>query len=434
MINRLKSYFLTIAISLTSTTVTAQDLEAIYQQVLQADPRLLIESLNVGVVVAREKHAFGALLPQVSITSSWTENKQEPEGLSRQSFPGERYTFSVNQPLIDMEKYYSWEQQKDVVRQYEFNEKHSHSLVKQDTIERYFRLLNAQDYLAIIREERAATEKKVQQIKMLYEMQRVKVTEFYEVRARLDMMESKEIDAIQAVDLAKGGLRELTNRPVEYISPLIQTVGFIQPVKDIDEWLKTSIEQNYTLMALRRAIDAAKLNIEKKKAGHYPVLALQLSKQKSDIGYESSSSLPTTTEVAGINLTIPLYTGGRTSALTEEAYKQLGLVQAEYDSEKRLITKELRDSFSGVNAVVRRIEAADKARESAGKSYQAMNRSFELGIATVSEVLDVQKQYSEVKQAYLTAKYEYILLKAKLLHVSGRLNNEAFYNICKWLL
>ena len=83
MINRIKSYFLTIAISLTSTTVTAQDLEAIYQQVLQADPRLLIESLNVGVVVAREKQAFGALLPQVSITSSWTENKQEPKGLSR---------------------------------------------------------------------------------------------------------------------------------------------------------------------------------------------------------------------------------------------------------------------------------------------------------------------------------------------------------------
>ncbi len=47
--------------------------------------------------------------------------------------------------------------------------------------------------------------------------------------------------------------------------------------------------------------------------------------------------------------------------------------------------------FLGVNALISRIEAANQAVKSAGKSYQAMKRSFELGIATVSEVLDEQK-------------------------------------------
>ena len=62
-----------------------------------------------------------------------------------------------------------------------------------------------------------------------------------------------------------------------------------------------------------------------------------------------------------------------------------------------------------------------------------MNRSFELGIATVSQVLDAQKDFSEAKRAHQIAKYRYINSKAELLQISGKLNDDAIYEISKWL-
>lgn len=435
MLSTLKPYLFSLTLLIT-TTVSAQNLEDIYQQVLQSDPRLLIDSLGVEVGIAREQQAYGALLPQVSISSNLTENEREVKGFSADRFSGERHSLSVRQTLLDMPKYYNWKRSKDESSKFEFQQKETQSLVRLDTIERYFQLLSATDELALIREERASTEKKVEQTQALYLKQRVKVTDLYEVEARLDRLLSEEIDAMQVTDLAKEGLNELTNSPIpiENISPLIETTSYIQRVENRDEWAAGSLIANASLMALQKSIDAAKRNVKQQSAGHYPILELQLSQQKSTIGFENSAAPSATTGVISLNLTMPLYSGGQTTARTREASQQLALARATYDQEQRKITKDLGDMFLSVNAMVRRIEAADKAIKSAKKSYQAMNKSFELGIATVSEVLDTQQSYSQAKRKHQQAKYDYIIHKARLLHVSGKLDDNNFYKISQWIM
>ena len=419
---------------LLATSVSAQNLEDVYQQVLQSDPRLLIGTLGSGVYAAREDIAFAALLPSVSLSGNWTENKRLSEGSSKDSYSGERYTPSISQPVINMARYYDWKKSKDTSAVGEYQRQSEQSYVRLDTIYRYFTVLSAMDEMALVLEERISTEKKLEHATALYEMQRIKVTEIYTVRARLDMLMAEEIDAMQVLNTAKESLSELTNSPINDISPLIESAEYIQQVVNIDEWGSDSITINSKLLALQKSIDAAQNNVSQRSAEHYPVLALQLNKQKSNIGFESSLSPSTTTEVALLNLTIPIYSGGRIKAGTYEASQQLAIAQAEYDKEKRKVIKDTRDMFLGVNAMVRRVEAADKARKSAGKSYQAMNRSYELSIATVSEVLDSQRDYSEAKRNYQRAKYDYVLKKTELFHLSGKLNDGVFYKISKWLM
>ena len=433
MLNRLKYSFFSITILMTSA-VSAQNIEDIYQQVLQSAPRLLIESLGVEIGVAREQQAFGALLPNISINTSWTENERLPEGFSKDSYSGERYSLTVSQPLIDMPKYYEWKRSKDISGEFEFGQKETASLVKLDMIERYFHLLDTTDNLALSRENRTATEKKVEQVRALYKMQRVKVTDLFELEARLDMLVSAEIDAMQERDLARGGLSELTNSPIEYISPLKKAVDFIERVEDIDEWTALSVTKNYRLRRLQKTIDAAQRRVDVTSAGHYPTLGLQLSKQKTNIGYESTSSQASITEVATLRLSMPIFNGGITSARTYEATHQLEIAQLQYEYEKRKIIKELKDMFLGVNGMTSRIEAANQAVKSAGKSNQAMKRSFELGIATVSEVLDEQLLFSEAKRQHQSALHDYIIAKARLFQLSGKLDEKFLYKINKWLM
>ena len=434
MLNSLKHYLFSITMLMTSA-VSAQNIEDIYQQVLQSAPQFMIEELNVKVGVAREQQAFGALLPQVSIRSNWTENKRFEEGfIPRESYSGARYSLSINQPLLDMPKYYEWKQSKDISGQSEFNQKENNSLTRLDIIDRYFNLLDATDGLALSRENRAAAEKKVEQIRAHYKMQRVKVTDLLEVEARLDMLVSLEIDAMQTVDVRRGELSELTSSPVENIAPLKTTIDFIERVEDIDEWTALSVTKNYYLRALQKGIDAAQKNVDKMSSGHYPTLALQLNKQKTNIGFDSSTSQPTLTEVATLNLTIPIYSGGIMSAQTYEARHQLEIAQLRYEQEKRKIITESKGKFLAVNAMISRIEAANQAVNSAGKSNQAMKRSFELGIVTVSEVLDEQYLFSEAKRRHQQALYSYITAKARLFHLSGKLDSGFLYKINQWLM
>ena len=433
MLNSLKHYFFSITM-LMASTVSAQNIEDIYQQVLQSAPQLLIESLSVEIGVAREQQAFGALLPQVSISTNWTENERLPDGLSKESYSGERYSLSVSQPLIDMPKYYEWKRSEDISGQFEFNQKENASLIRLDMIERYFNLLDTIDVLALSRENRTAAEKRVEHVRALYKMQRVKVTDLFELEARLDMLVSLEIDALQSRDVARAGLSELTNSPIEYISPLKKSVDFIERVDDIDEWTTLSVTKNYKLMGIKKAIDAAQRNLDVKSSGHYPTLGLQLSKQKTNIGFESTSSRASLTEVATINLSIPIYSGGVTSARTYEASHQLEIIQLQYEQEKRTVIKELKQLFLSVNGLISRIEAANQAVKSAGKSNQAMKRSFELGIATVSEVLDEQYLFSEAKRQHQQALHDYITVKARLFHLTGKLDENFLYKINKWLM
>ncbi len=417
-----------------STAISAQDLVAIYKQVLQSDPRLLMGSLNVEVTSAREKQAFGALLPQVALTSNWTENKQLRDNSSKDSYSGERHTLSVRQPLLDMPKYYAWKSSEEVYEQNQLSQLQSQSIIRLDTIERYFNLLDAEGLLALVREEKIFSEKKVEHIRALYKMQRVKITDLYDAEARLDLIMSNEIEAVQIRDLAKEALSELTNQSVDDISPLSTTDEFIQRLENINEWSAQAIPANHSLMALRKAIEAAESQVDSASAGHLPLLELQLTKQKSNIGVEFAVSPSVITEVASLNFTVPLFTGGRTTARVYEASQNLELSRAKYELKKREVIKDSRDTFLVVNAVARKIEAANKVVESAKKSYQATNRSFELGIATVTEVLDAQKAFSDAKRSYQLAKYSYITSKAKLLQISGKLNDDFIYEISKWLL
>ena len=432
---------------LTSTTTWSQNLEDIYQQVLQSDPRLMMESLSVEVFAARQQQAFGALLPQVTISSNWTENKRRTQGATsirgsirhkghteQESYAGERHTLSVVQPLINMPSYYAWKVSEHRYEQSLLQQKDLNSEVRLDTIERYFELLSTIDNLALIREEKESAEKTKEHISALYQRQRVKVTELYEVEAQLDLVISKEIDAMHSRDRAKEALRELTNKPVKNISRLSENNEFIQQVENINEWSAESIPANYGLMALQKKIESAQKQIDAQSAGHFPSLAIQLNKQKSDIGYDSSASSSSITEVASLTFQVPLFSGGQTSARVYEATSVLGAERANYELQKRRVYKETRDMFLFVNAAARRIEANNKAIKSAKKSYQAMNRSFELGIATVAQLLVVQEAYSKAKRDYMRAKYSYIVGKAKLFKLSGKLNDAALYEISKWLL
>lgn len=414
-------------------TVNAQDLLETYQQVLESDPRLLIDSLGVEVGIAREKQSFAQLLPQASFSSAATSNTRRAEGFSIDHYSGQRYLFSVRQPLFDMQKYNAWQRSKSVQKQFEYQYEDTRSTVRLDTVERYFGLLKAIGDLGLIDEEKAAVVEKKNQVSALYEKQLVKVTELYEIVARLDMLESEQLEAQRLVELAKANLSELTGKPVQELSQLFSQPTVDDEVGHIDAHVAQLGERSASLKALVKSVEAARKNLKQQKAGHYPIVDLQFSKQETNIGFENSASATTDTEVVSVNLSIPIFSGGATSAKIYEAAQQLEMAKASYDQEYRRIKKELNDEYLNVRSIKRKVAATVKSVESAEKSYQSIEKSFKYGIATISEVLDAQQLYLQVKQNFQQAEYDYVISKARFLYKAGLLTDSSLAKLNKQL-
>ncbi|AFJ03425.1 type I secretion outer membrane protein, TolC family [Methylophaga frappieri] len=412
----------------------AQDLVAIYQQVELSDPRLLIGHQNYQIGEARQRQALGELLPQANFSSSLTSTEREVDDLdSFEQFGGERYAISVRQPLFNMERFRSWQRAKSVTEQFGYKRDDTVAKVRLDTIERYFQYLKAKDELNLITEDKADTKLRLEQTQALFDKNLVRITELLEVQSSLDLLEAQEISAEQTLEMARESLIEITGQPVSYVAQLREETNFARPEMSVDELLDRAMLHNPALNALGSEIDAAKKNIQSKRAQHLPTVNLELSKQETDIGFDNTQTPKSDSEVISLSINVPIYSGGVTSARVEESARQLVVSQATLDQTRREIIKELKDMFFGMRSTLRQIEATDKAITSASKSLEAMNRGFELGMSTISDVLDAQKELLSAKRSHQQARYDYVITRARLAFLSGGMDEQVMAEINSWL-
>ncbi|HBX57076.1 MAG TPA: channel protein TolC, partial [Pseudomonas sp.] len=156
-------------------------------------------------------------------------------------------------------------------------------------------------------------------------------------------------DAFQA-------LITLTNRDYAAIEGIQHSLPILAPTpNDAKAWVDTAAAQNLNLQASNYAVDAAEETLRQRKSGHAPTLDAVASYQKGDndsLGF-SNTSTPGTTQPRfsgdveqrsiGLQLNIPLYSGGLTSSQVREAYQRLNQTEQLRESLRRQIVQNTRN-------------------------------------------------------------------------------------------
>ena len=178
--------------------VYAENLISIYQQALQEDPQLKSAELKVEVGGSQKGQALGQLLPQVSATGNWSENRQvgNVQHGSNVNYPGTRYYVSLSQSVLDFAKFWDWRKSQEIENQYASELIEAQHVLIFNVVERYFGVLDAEDRLYLTQQEKQATENELEQVKKQYAKQLIKITDLYEVEARLDQIKADEIEAL----------------------------------------------------------------------------------------------------------------------------------------------------------------------------------------------------------------------------------------------
>ncbi|MCF7988077.1 MAG: TolC family outer membrane protein [Methylovulum sp.] len=423
------SFFIIISLAYSLTAHAGNDdLMSLYERAVQASPELNGSEYALEIAKAREAQSVSKLMPQITATGNYslnqfssTRNTLTTKTPYTADYPGVRASVNLQQPLFDLQSYLLMRSQQSLTSQGEEELLAAHQKLIADLVERYMDALEARDKSQIITDELSSTEKQLERVKAMHARQLAMVTDLYELQARTETLRASLIDSDNDARIALEKLRELTGDAISGIQTA--RLDAVQPAPEgtIDSWVQQAGRINPQLQALKHAVEAARISINAYQAGYLPTIQLQLSEVYSDTSYNNQQSPPFEIGTAAVQATVPIYEGGITTARIKEAEARKKYTETQLEQKLRELEKLTRAAYLDMTTSPARNQAADRQLVASEKSRDAKKKGYELGVVTIVDVLNAEKELSEARKLQRQARYRYIRARSSLYYETGQL-------------
>jgi protease secretion system outer membrane protein len=431
------------AIACVAGSAWALDLAEAYRLAQERDATLRSSRATADAGRERLPQARAQLLPNVSISSSRFKNDLDttaPGFTGALATTNERYrsdndTLTIRQPLYRKALWAQLDQAQAVVADVNAQlERDEQSLVMRVT-QAYFEALLAEDQLTLIGLQRLAYTGQVDAARKLFSGGAGTRTDIDEAQARLDMAIAQELEARQSVDLARRQLQVLINQPVTQLAKLdVARLRLTDPVpRTAEEWTAIAEAASPELAALRAQADAARADVEKARAGHYPTLDLVAQASRSNSENVTRLNSRFIQKQVGLQLSIPIFQGGYVNSQVRETLALLERAENRMDEVRRDLGVRVHREFKGVTEGVLKVRALEQAVKSAEQLTTSSRRSFEAGARTRIDILNAEQQAGQARRDLSQARLSYLLAQVRLKALAGGMKGENIQEVNAWL-
>ena len=418
----------------------AEDLAQVYLLSKDSDPKYRAGRFEFEAIGYAEPQAMAALLPTISLEASQTDTRQRivnsanavfATGLSK--YPTRNLTLTLTQPIFKLSAWRGYEQAKTKVKQAAAN----FGALEQDLMLRaataYLNVLAARDALGFAEAERDAIKRQLDLVQQRFSSGLVARVGLHEARARYELKEADVVAAKNELDDKFQALREMTGKLVVSLKPLREEFPLEQPdPPDINKWIESGLQQNLMLLARRHAVEVAQQEIGRQRAGHGPVFDLVATQNGKVTGgslFGGGSNVETTDVM--VRLTIPVYSGGATEALSEEAVRRYQGALEDLERDVRQLERLTRAAYQGVTGGSVRIRALAQGVVSSLNARELKLEGYKSGLETIIQVLDAERDLYAAKRDSAKARYDYLLNRLRLKQAVGTLSEEDLSEISK---
>ena len=427
-------------------TAGAVDLLDAYRQALENDATFLAAKANAAAASEAVPQARAGLLPNLSFNASRSTNNTDitqtnaflgGKVTSNFDYMAEGQNLTLRQPLYrraNMAQYRQAEAQVAVAeRTLEFERQNLALRVAAA----YFNVLAAQDHLRFAAEQKKAYYEQWQRASAMLEKGAGTRTDRDEAKARYDGVLSQEIDAANAVDLAERTLASITGQPAPASALASLDAGrlLLQPPKPalFDKWVSLGVASNPELASLRYGIEAYVQEVDKQRSGHLPTL--DLIAQRSYTSSESVSTIGSAynTRMIGLQLAIPLFSGGAVMSAERQAQAGLERSRQQYEAGKRQMTLNLRREYNNVLLGISKVRALEEALKSARLALASTEMGVKAGTRNTLDVLNARQQIYATQRDLGKARYDYVVGGLRLQAVAGTMSEEVIETVNQWL-
>jgi len=423
--------------TLSAVPLHAADLLQVYQDALANDAELRAAEANYRAVLEAKPLARSAQLPQISAGAELGAFYSDPDG--RDSIDGSRYDLSLNlfQSLFDRRNQIGTTQADLQIASAAADLDATRQELIRRVAEAYFDVLLAEETLTFRRAERDAIARQLEQTQRRFEVGLIPITDVKEAQARFDIARADEIAAENELNLANERLAVITNTYYDRLAALkpdAMLPAGPEPA-DPEQWVSVALQQNQDLIARRLQAEIAREQIGRQRAEGLPTLGLAAS--VGDTGFNGVSGnqgfVDSSDARVGLRLDIPLYTGGRVSALTREAREQFEASQEGVVLTERRVVQLTRSSFLSVVSNAARANALRQAVISNQAALESTQAGFEVGTRTQVDVLLALQELFRAERDQAQARYTFLVDRLRLQRAVGSLTEADLQRINQFL-
>lgn len=419
------------------------DLLQLYDLALATNPTVEGRKYSVVQAEAQQDLARSKFLPQVSATGniSWNEFTQEvPNRLTGQAadltthYQGLRGVVQARQALFDLASFRAYEGTGFSIKQSEQDLDNARMTLATELVDRYLEVLQAHDEATYVQSELETTDGEMQRIRRMYEHAMAKITDLYEVEAYNETLKTRELEIHNAKAVALEKVREVVGVSVADLARLTKAELPSVPGQS-DEWVANAVTGHPAILALQYAMEASAKTIASQWANHLPQLSLQASGiYAKNGGFDNRPLEPYTVGTLGLQLNVPLYSGGSTAAAEREAIARFEIIKRKHIEKQREIERETRSAYLNAQTGYARIASTAREVGARVKARDGQQRGYELGAATIVALLEAKKNLLKSRFAYARARYDYIRSLVALRVWGGTLTRTDMEELNSWLL
>lgn len=426
------------------------DLVSVYRQAVSNNADLAAARAQFQATREVVPQARAGLLPNLSAGSELSDTRTDADsnmGTRSLSRSGTVYQATLSQPLFRADRWFQLQAAEALSEQAALE----YSMAEQNLIlqsaQAYFAVLQAQDNLAAVKAEEAAFKRQLDQANERFEVGLSDRTDTLEAQAGFDTARANRMIAERQVADAFEALFTLTNRNYVALEGIEHSLPVLPPTpNDATAWVDTAVQQNLNLLAVDQAVNAAGETLRQRRSGHAPTLDAVASYRKGDndsLGFSNTMDIPgidlpryngnVEQRAIGLQLNIPIYSGGLTNSQTRQAFHQLTQAEQQRESLRRQIVEQTRNLHRAVNTDIEQVQARRQSIISNQSALEATEVGYQVGTRNIVDLLDTQRRLYAAVRNYNNARYDYVLDNLRLKQAAGTLNPGDLEDLARYL-
>lgn len=387
-----------------------------------------------------ENRAIGkaGLLPQINASGyhNKVNGSQSQNNVDRDlHYDSKGANVRLRQPLFNKQKMaeYRQGQQRADYSVAVFDAKTQDAAVR--LAESYFDVLLASETIVLAKSKLNAFEEQLASAKRRMELGAGTVTDIDESTARRDLADAELIEAQDNLINARTKLEEYIGETPESLTtlrPSFDTPPLLP--SNLQDWLVKAQVDSPLIHARRYSSDLAAEEVKRASAGHWPTLDFIAGYTAGESQSLSELNQRNHYGSIGLEVNIPLYSGGGVSALTRQASANSDKAMDELDAARQEVITETTREYQGILSGAKRIRALEKAVESNERSLASSRKGFkEGGTSTNSDVLNAEELLFVARHDLFDAKLRYLMSRLRLASSVGSLGDDDINQINEYL-
>lgn len=433
---KLRGYFCACLVGMAGFGVChAQSLSSLLELARSSEPTYLSARTSVQAANARTDQMIGAMLPQLTASANTNTNVRDYEtrgaatAAERDRYNSNSAQVNFTQPIWRYANVVGWQQAQAVADQSQHQLVGAELELVSRVVTAWLDVLAARDGVLFTGQQAAAAQRQWEIIRRGAELGASSQPQVEEARTKYDQTLSDAVVARTDGEIKQAALEQLVGPLRQLTTPFIRERAVLADVskEKMETWLSVAETGNPSILAATKAYEAADAEVRKQSAGHQPTLDLVLSYNRNRQavgGFPGQAGYDTAQNAVGLQLNVPIFSGGTQSAKVDEAVAQKEKARLDIEAARRAAVFAVKQAWFGWHSAYARAGAGAQAIQAARAALDLARRGHANGLKTELDVLQAEQQMHAAQRDFRKGRYDQLASHVKLKAVAGMLSTE----------